>query len=169
MGFLCQKKGNNCEATTMPRNKTGKAAILTLERRRQAVDLRRKGKSYNEIADIMGLNKSSIHKTVSKALKELKDDLEADATLLRAQELDRLDSLQSACWPDAMEGNTTAGAQILRVMERRAKLLGLDEAQSESTSGPKGGVMLVPAMVDADTWGEAARKSQEDLKKKVRD
>jgi len=161
---------NNCGATTMRRNKTGKAAIETLERRQEAVDLRRQGKSYNQIATIMGLNKSSVHKTVSKALQEIKDELEEDATLLRAQELDRLDNLQSAYWSDAMNGNTMAGAQILRVMERRAKILGIDQPQEAgSQEGAKGGVMLVPTIVDADSWSEIAKQSQQALKGSVRE
>lgn len=154
----------------MRRNKTGKAAIETLERRQQAVDLRRQGKSYNQIATIMGLNKSSVHKTVSKALQEIKEELDEDATLLRAQELDRLDNLQFAYWSDAMKGNTMAGAQILRIMERRAKILGIDQPQAaDSPEGAKGGVMLVPTIVDPDSWGEIAKQSQQALKESVRE
>lgn len=41
-------------------------------------------------------------------------------------EMDRLDALQSALWPAAMEGDTKSVDSVLRVMGHRAKLLGLD-------------------------------------------
>jgi uncharacterized protein YicC (UPF0701 family) len=44
-------------------------------------------------------------------------------------ELDRLDRLQRAAWATAMQGNPKAILSILKIMERRAKLIGLDAPQ----------------------------------------
>ena len=41
-------------------------------------------------------------------------------------ELERLSALDAAHWDKAMQGNGEATDRVLRIMERRAKLLGLD-------------------------------------------
>ena len=46
---------------------------------------------------------------------------------LQALELERCDALQSAIWGLAMAGDPQSYQNVLRTMERRAKLLGLDD------------------------------------------
>jgi hypothetical protein len=41
-------------------------------------------------------------------------------------ELERLDELQQVYWEPAVQGNMRAGEFVLRIMDRRAKFLGLD-------------------------------------------
>lgn len=43
-----------------------------------------------------------------------------------ALELQRLDALQAALWNEAASGNVAAVDRVLRIMERRARLLNLD-------------------------------------------
>jgi hypothetical protein len=45
---------------------------------------------------------------------------------LREQELDRLDRLQRNVWAQALNGDLQAVQVALRIIDRRAKLLGLD-------------------------------------------
>lgn len=40
-------------------------------------------------------------------------------------ELDRLDALQAALWPKAVAGDMAAAVVVLRIIERRARVLGL--------------------------------------------
>jgi hypothetical protein len=47
----------------------------------------------------------------------------------RWQELDRLDRMQVALWPRAMKGDDRAIGTIVRLMERRARLVGIDAPQ----------------------------------------
>lgn len=131
-------------------NRTSQKTIEAQERRTKAVALRKMGWSYGRISAQLGMTKSSVHKAVTKALTESQKHLDGEADLLRTQELDRLDDLQSFYWMDATKGNTKAGLQIIRVMERRAKLLGLDApAKIAQTDGngedTDAGVFLVPA------------------------
>jgi len=49
-----------------------------------------------------------------------------------------------------------------------ARILGLDKPETTELIH-KGGVMLVPHMVDADSWGEFASKSQSNLKETVKE
>ena len=107
-------------------NKTSQRTIEARERRTKAVALRKMGWSYGRISVQLGMTKSSVHKAVTKALTDAQEHLNGEADILRTQELDRLDDLQSFFWADASKGNPKANAQILKVMERRAKLLGLD-------------------------------------------
>ena len=129
---------------------TDEKAIKALERRKKAVDFRRMGKTYRQIAAVLGISKGSVHKTVTKALTELKADISADAKLLQTQELDRLDHLQFASWTQAMKGDPQAGAQILRVMERRAKILGIDQPDKHALTNPDGTEAYQPDSMGAD-------------------
>ena len=44
---------------------------------------------------------------------------------MRELEASRLDALQAALWQDAVDGNTQAVQTVLKIMDQRAKLLGL--------------------------------------------
>jgi len=45
----------------------------------------------------------------------------------------RLDQMQAALWQRATDGEVRAIDRILRIMERRARLLGLDEPERRET------------------------------------
>lgn len=119
-------------------NRTSARKIEAQERRRKAVELRRAGASYAHIAATLDMAPSSVHKTVCKALAQLKDDIADQATLLQAQEADRLDHLQVKLWARAAGGDLAAIDRVLRLMERRARLLGLDAPQRIAPTTPDG-------------------------------
>jgi hypothetical protein len=56
----------------------------------------------------------------------LKATLQEPADELRKMELERLDRLLLAVWGQAAKGNQGGIDRALKIMERRAKLLGLD-------------------------------------------
>ncbi|NUQ98584.1 MAG: hypothetical protein HOY79_19195 [Streptomyces sp.] len=98
-----------------------------VERRRAAVKLRIEGKSWQEIADLLGYDsKGGACKDVSRALQKAVTDLALPLEEYRQLELDRLDAMQEALWPKVLDGDTRAIDTALRLMDRRAKLLGLD-------------------------------------------
>ncbi len=97
-----------------------------LQREREALELRRAGVIYDVIANRLGYrNKGSAYKVVQRALTRT---LQEPAAELRLLEVDRLDRLQTALWREAMNGSVAAVDRILRIAERRARLLGLDAA-----------------------------------------
>ena len=49
----------------------------------------------------------------------------------RELELARLDALQAAHWPQAVAGSVRSADLVLRVIDRRIKLLGLDQPRME--------------------------------------
>ena len=92
-----------------------------------AISLRREGQSFSQIGQTLGITKQSAHHLVKTALDRLADETREITAQWRALEADRLDCLQVAAWDKAIEGNLPAIDRVLKIMERRAKLLGLDQ------------------------------------------
>lgn len=112
----------------MPRGKGkangGKNEVELAERRRKAVEMRKAGCSYDEIAQALGFsNSGNAYHTVHKALKATYRE---PAEELRTLELERVDRLMRAIWPQAIKGDVDAIDRVLKIMSRRARLLGLD-------------------------------------------
>jgi hypothetical protein len=132
----------------MPTNTTNAArAARGLEHQRQALELRRAGLGYEAIGERLGLKKSQSHRLVTRALEEARAQVTANADELRAEELSRLDGMLQGLWPRARKGEVSAVDRVLKIAERRAKLLGLDAPEKRELFG-KGGTPLVPGALD---------------------
>lgn len=107
-------------------NKTSTAKAVKLQRQQAALEFRRAGLGYVEIGNQLGIGKSQAHRLVTEALKEAAAQVVEDADVLRAEEVSRLDGMLRGLWQDARKGNVGAVDRVLKIMERRAKLLGLD-------------------------------------------
>ena len=96
----------------------------TVEKQRRCLDLRRAGVTYDVIAEQVGYsNAGAAYNAVRSALRAT---LQEPANEVRELEVDRLDRLERALWPAALNGDQGAIDRILRISERRARLLGLD-------------------------------------------
>ena len=100
-------------------------------REEQALALRAEGLSYQKIGDRMGVARATAYKWVNRALDRLLERLPEEAARVRRLELERLDAMQRALWDQAMGGDVKAINTILRIMERRAKLLALDAPERQ--------------------------------------
>jgi AraC-like DNA-binding protein len=89
----------------------------------QVIQLRLSGHSYDEIAQYLGLSKRRVQRIVER---ELSRSFREPTELLLQLELDRLDALQRAYWDAAIAGDGEAADRVLRIMDRRARYLGLD-------------------------------------------
>jgi hypothetical protein len=98
---------------------------------RAALDLRKGGKSYGEIAELMGVKRVRAYRLVKAALLKIIKEPAEDVLQL---ELERLDQLLEAVWFKALSSDPLAINSALRIMERRAKLLGLDKAREALVS-----------------------------------
>lgn len=103
----------------------GKKEAAT-ERRLQALQLRMAGAPYHAIAARLGVSIGQAHADVQTELQRIAAESADVAADVRTLELERLDALLLALWAQAKQGNQGAVDRVLRVMERRAKLLGLD-------------------------------------------
>ena len=106
-------------------SKTSLKAISQVAKRIRALELRKEGKNYREIAEIMGCANASVpHQWVVKALRETQQEPADD---VRELELQRLDAMWKRHWPKFIEsGDPRVSQELLRIMARRAPLLGLD-------------------------------------------
>jgi hypothetical protein len=94
------------------------------ERKRRALELRKAGYGFAAIADQLDYaSPSGAHKAVMTALKET---LKEPADELRTLELERLDQAWKAIYPSIVKGNFGAIDRGVKLMQRRAELLGLD-------------------------------------------
>ena len=107
-----------------------------VERRAQALELRKRGMSYRQIGQELGVSRNTAHKYVTAELDELRAETRVSAEQLRDLELERLDQYLARLQPKIEDGDEKAIATALRVQERRAKLTGLDAPQrTEVTIG----------------------------------
>lgn len=100
------------------------ARIHITERERDALELRKGGMTFERIADQLGYaDRSGAWRAVNTALSAT---LQEPADELRRMEAERLNDLLLAMWPKALSGSTWHVDRCLSIMDRRAKLLGLD-------------------------------------------
>jgi hypothetical protein len=98
--------------------------IAVAERERDALELRKAGRSFDEIAGALGYaERGGASKAVSRALAAT---IQEPADELRRLEAARLDALWGALYPLAIDGQLGAVDRCLAIQSRRAKLLGLD-------------------------------------------
>lgn len=104
-------------------------------KRTRAVELAAAGHSYDQIAHEVGFShRGSAHRAVYKALGEREAEAVDD---LRRLELDRLDALQTALWGRAMRGEVAAANLVLKVIDQRVRVLGLQTAKSMKSASPQ--------------------------------
>jgi hypothetical protein len=88
------------------------------------------GHTYQAIADELGYaSRGTVHRIVKTALADHEMD---SVDELRQLELERLDALQYAYWAEALAGDHAAAHVVLKVMDRRLKLLALPVAWDPS-------------------------------------
>lgn len=113
----------------------------------EALDLRLKGYTYPEIARAMSLSNEGARKAVLRGMEELRTERAETAPEVREQEAARLDRMLQRLEhmaEDADDASTLLAVQdrMLRIQDRRARLLGLDLQRVELT-GAGGGPLAV--------------------------
>jgi hypothetical protein len=92
-------------------------------REAEALRLRTAGFSYREVGDQLGVGETMSRRIVQRALRRVLVEPGIEVIALECQ---RLDLLTSAAMPRALAGSARWAEVAIRVMERRARLLGLD-------------------------------------------
>lgn len=131
--------------------------ITAAERRALAIELRKAGHTFREIAEALGCSVSVAHGHVRAALADLADKTTSTAAQLRELEGSRMDALIAANWRLAMGGDTAAAGVVLRASERRSKLYGLDGPVKVASTDPEGQdhvqwVMPMPPVLSVEEW-----------------
>jgi len=120
------------------RCKTSLALISAAEFRGQALELRKQGFTYVGISEELrkkGINRapSSIEKAIKKAILEITKESAEEVKVL---ELERLDMLFVKAMEQVEEGSLAAITVALKIMDRRAKYMGLDLVPTREESDP---------------------------------
>ena len=116
----------------------------------KALELRKAGVSYQRIAETLGYKDASgAWRAVKSALKK---PLQEPAAELRPLEVERLDAMLSAIWASVKQGQYGAQDRALKIMERRARLLGLDApVKADVTSGGEALTIKIVKASDTNT------------------
>lgn len=119
------------------RRKAGeKENVLT--RRRRVMELRRAGLSIRKISDVLSeegwksASRSTVCDDLNAALKDLIAETLEETQAARAMELDRLDGMYSAIYAGISRGDMHAIDRALKISQRRAALLGLDQTSPQN-------------------------------------
>jgi hypothetical protein len=112
----------------------GEVEIIA-ERRVRAFGLRKAGASYRQIAQQLSVSLNTAWADVTAELLELREQTKADAQEVRDLELQRCDEMILGLWPAVRKGDPRSVLAAAKVMERRAKLLGLDAPTKQEHSG----------------------------------
>jgi len=110
--------------------------VIRGDKGEQAYELKKQGKSWAEVARIVGYNSANVAMVETKrwltAIGTAKSTHEREEIL--EMELQRLDSLLDAVWEQAMTGDTKAVDSAIKVINARAKLLSLDQLTATQTT-----------------------------------
>lgn len=136
-----------------------KAHLLEVtERRRNLARLRRQGVRFDDerVLRLGYTSSGAARRDMNRALTKARDEEAVEISAYRQLENERLDELLEAAWPQATtrqpildkEGEVVGHAvdmravdTVLRLMDRRAKLNGLDMPARTEVSGPDGGAI----------------------------
>lgn len=133
----------------MGTTKAEKAKVA--ERRAQAITLRIAGMDWQSIADRLGYSsRGAACQDVARALEANLAEQSQAADTLREVESLRLDRLQAAAWPSAVKGELKAIDTVLKVIDRRAKLNGLDMPVRTELTGASGGPVVIGAVGEGE-------------------
>lgn len=118
-----------------PHGQQSHHADLNARRREKlALELRMAGQDFDSIAQQCGYaGKQGAHAAYQRALRAIPA---AAADEARRLECARMDALLTTYWPKAMGGDGWSCDRVLRISERRARLLGLDLAAESTPTAP---------------------------------
>lgn len=125
--------------------KASSSRAVALQRQVFALEARRQGKTYQQIADTLGVTKTSAHRYVIKAMDALQLEIGDEAAHLRDLELARLERMHEKAWAKFDAGDLAAGRLVLQVMDRRVRLLGLAAPVKVAPTDTDGNDLDLPA------------------------
>jgi hypothetical protein len=120
-----------------------------------------------DIARQLELSETRVRNDIAHALANLQEQTLEDANQLRVLELARLDEMQATLWQKVRDGNLKAVDRVMRIMERRSRLMGLDAAARMEHTG----VSITPCRFRRRQWtssrSSGARRSKASPTKKL--
>lgn len=138
--------------------------ITSVEDQAKALEYRKMGLNYAQIAEKLEMGSpQTAWDAVERALKRT---LQEPADEVRRLELERLDAMMVTTYGNAMRGDLMALTATLNIMNRRAKLLGLDAAiktDNKTDISVSEGVLVVGSVMTPEEWCAVAKTQQAEL------
>lgn len=102
--------------------------------RNACLDRRKAMMTFREMAQDLGITEAQARAHTAAALRELQDSVTSSAELERRLMVEQIDDMIRAVRPDTVETDGKAPVldaidRMLKLMDRKAKLLGLDQAE----------------------------------------
>ena len=119
----------------MPRSGTREGAAA---RRLEVLELRKMGLTIVKIAAQVGVSDAQVVRDLKAALAHLSEKELESAAEMRVLETRRLDAMLESLMPIALAGGAPAIDRVLTIMQRRAKLWGLDAPTKIAPTDPTG-------------------------------
>jgi len=131
-------------------SKTSKRRLAARDRWLAALELRKRGLTFEAIAQELGYaTPASAYNAVMAALKEANREPVEEMRELEAARLDQLqERLSDKAGPD--KDGVGIVDRLLRIMERRAKLLGLDAQREDAPVEIKGPLVIIRNSKEAE-------------------
>ena len=127
-----RKKTKRRPQVTEPRN------IQAREREVEALELRKAGATFQQIGTRLGISRQAAHKRVTEVLHDMAETTGEKAEAVRTLEGQRLDAMLLGLWARASHGDYGAVDRVLRIMQRRADMLGTDAPKKHEVMGKDG-------------------------------
>ena len=108
----------------MPESKMSPRRVSAVDKQRQSLELRMAGRTWQEIADVVGYrDHSGAVRAVESALQRT---LQEPSNQYRALTLERLTKVLQVFWPNMLQGDHGAARMVLQTLTDIRKLMGLD-------------------------------------------
>jgi DNA-binding Lrp family transcriptional regulator len=134
----------------MGQSSTSGVKLEAAERTAEILRLRVEGLAFEKIAERVSVSPETARRTVKRALDRLSKEITQETERIRSFEAARLNRLEATFWPSAIGGTRTirvpisgewaevevppsieAAELILKIMQRRADLLGLSKIEGK--------------------------------------
>lgn len=141
-------------------SKVSAGALLTTKRRLAAFELRLQSKTFDEIAEDLGISKPAAWQLVKGAKADHDDAVGETEADVKFMHLMRYERMCATFLPLALAGDEKAAAVVLKVMDAEAKVHGLYAASKTELTGAGGG----PLQSVTATNFDLSKLSDEDLR-----
>ena len=125
-----------------------------LDRQTKVAELRLSGfTSQRAIAARLGVDPATINRDFKELDAKFQEIAAQDIARAKGLDLERIEALIDAIWDKAAKGDTWSVDRVVKLLERKASMLGLDAPKKTEVTGKDGGPMQmehITAMLAAD-------------------
>jgi len=133
------------------RAKTSDTRIKAAKRRTQAMKLRISGLTHREIAAKLKVTEQRVATILKEEIERLNQIRMETAEHMRRLEYDRLDKMLNSVWPKVLKGDCQAISTGISIMNRRARLQGIDLADTDAPAGGNVVINVTERVVTRET------------------